>query len=319
MRPRSDLDLTVVVAATDGPDALARTLGSLGARSGRVEVIVAAPWAAQGAVDGVRHLEGPPGSGAPRLRALGLDAAGGRVVAFLEDSVVAEAGWLDAWLAAFEGDPGLAAGSGGVEHDRAASAVDWAVVFAEYAPFLPRRAGSGPEGGPPPRLAGNHFAATRAAALRASAGGEVHEVALLASVRARGGRWKMVAGAGVRHVRTFEARRAIADRFRFGLEFGRLRAGSGSKGSRWLGPAAGPWIFGAQVGKVARAAWGSRHRREFARALPITLALLAAWSLGEWLGWTLGPSPTRRAGRPGGGGRPLVGPGRSIWALRRGP
>ncbi len=311
-RPDPRPDLSVIIAATDSPEAVARTLGSLGGPDARrVEVIVAAPWPTAGG--GARHVQGPPKSGVPALRWLGLQAARGRLVAFTEDSCVARPGWVDAWIAAFA-DPALAAASGLVEHDAGATLIDWAVVFCEYAPFLGDRGA-----GPPPRLAGNNFAATREAVALASAGGEVHEVALLASVVRTGGEARLVPGAMVRHVRRFGAREAFGDRFRFGLEFGRMRVASASRVVRWLGPAAGPAIFASQLARVGRSALASRHRGRFVRALPIALALLASWTLGEWAGWTWGPSKAKKVDRPAKGDRPRSGSLRRRLGLRRGP
>lgn len=291
--------LSVVVAATDSPRAVGRALSGLSGRgSGRAEVIVAAGFAPSGPDPGVRWVEAPPGSGVPRLRWLGLEAARGRVVAFTEDSCIAAPGWVEAWLAAFA-DPTLDAASGVVEHADGASAVDWAVVFCEYAPFLPPT-----RAGPPARLAGNNFAATRDVALRAPAG-EVHEVALLADVRRAGGAVRTVAGARVRHVRRYGLREAIGDRLRSGLGFGRLRASASSTPARLAATVAGPAIFAAQAGRVAAAALRDPRRLgPFADALPITLALLAAWSVGEWAGWCLGagadpPIGCRRRGTSG--------------------
>ena len=302
--------LSIIVAATDSPEAVARTLASLDCRAG-IEVIVVATFRTSG--NGIslsvpplppgeggrlasHHLLAPPGSGVPRLRRLGLEAAHGRVVAFTEDSCVASADWVEAWSSAFS-DPALVAASGLVEHDEAASTLDWAVVFCEYAPFL--TPGST---GPPDRLAGNNFAAIRTVVLRESSG-EVHESALLAAVRRDGGITWTVAGAVVRHVRRFDLREAIGDRLRFGLEFGRLRADSGSTLARMAGLIAGPAILAAQAGRVAWTMLSNRrHVGKFAESLPLTLGLLATWSVGEWVGWGLGHprgSGYRRRGTAG--------------------
>jgi len=213
-------DLSVVVAATDSPRAADRAVRALaGPARGPVEILVVDGFGADGSDPpcGARRIAAPPGSGVPRLRRLGLEAATGRVVAFTEDSCLAAPGWADAWMAAFE-DPALAAASGVVEHGLGASTLDWAVVFCEYAPFLPPT-----PPGPPDRLAGNNFAAPRALALRGSAA-EVHETALLAAVRRDPGATRTVDRAVVHHVRRFDPGRAIGDRLRSGLEYGWLRA-----------------------------------------------------------------------------------------------
>lgn len=317
------LPLSVVVAATDSPRALARTLASLaGPDAGRVEVVVVDGFGSDGAdpPPGVRRVAAPIGSGVPRLRRLGLEAATGVIVAFTEDSCVAAPGWGVAWIAAFA-DPSIAAGSGPVEHDAGSSALDWAVVFCEYASFLPP---SPP--GSPSRLAGNNFAVDRELALRLT-DEKVHETALLAAIHRAGGTVRTVEGAAVRHVRRFGPGEAIGDRLRFGLEFGRLRARDDSPIARLAGLLAGPAIFGVQAGRLVRAVFRNRrHLVPFARSLPITLALLAAWSVGESLGWTLGPirrpepiDPAREAARRDGASRRASGVLRAIFSGRSRP
>jgi hypothetical protein len=276
--------LSVIIAASDSASAVDRLLGSLVEPApGRSEVIVVGEAGIVGRGDQPRRIVAPTGSGVPRLRRLGLEAATGRLVAFTEDSCVAAPGWLGAWISAFD-DPAIAAASGVVEHDAGASAIDWAVVFCEYAPFLPPT-----PPGPPARLAGNNFAVDREVALRLT-GSEVHETALLAAILGEGRQVRTAGRAIVRHVRRFGGREAFGDRLRFGLEFGRLRARGLSPIARLAGWVAGPAIFAVQAGRLgATVLRNRRHLASFGKSLPITLGLLAAWSLGEWVGWCLGP------------------------------
>lgn len=288
-----EIELSVVIAATDSIDAVARAVESLQAQpDGPVEIVVV-------------H---DPGLTVPRLRRIGLEAANGRVVAFVEDSCLAQPGWAEAWIVAFADDSELVAGTGVVEQvDPSASRLDRAVVFCEYAPFLPTVAS-----GRPSRLAGNNFAVLREVALRLTTD-EVHETSLFAAIR---GRISTVEAAVVHHVRRFGWGEAFGDRFRFGLEYGRLRTVGASGLVRWAGLVAGPAIFGAQAARLtATILRNRRYLARFVACLPITLALLASWSLGEWLGWSLGPPgqkpsdarrPHETAGRP-----PAPGPGRA--------
>jgi hypothetical protein len=255
----------------------------------------------------ISWLAASAGSGVPRLRRIGAEFARGRIVAFTEDSCLAGQGWVEAWLLAFA-DPSLVAASGVVEHTDVARMLDWAVVFCEYAPFLPP-----PKAGSPDRLAGNNFAVLREVALRASAD-EVREVELLAAVLREGEAVRMVEGARVRHVRRFGWCEAFGDRLRFGLEFGRLRTLGLSPIARKAGFFAVPAIFAVQAIRLSRTILNNRrYLGWFIRALPITLALLAAWSVGEWAGWCLGPPARdrapgcRRRGTSGRTGGPLAG------------
>lgn len=291
--------LSVVIAATDSPLAVDRALGVLqGQVTGWVEVIVCGI----GSVSIARHpsvrwIPAPPGTGVPRLRWLGLEAARGRVVAFTEDNALVDLGWAEAWISAFK-DPSLVAGSGTVGLDGPGSKLDRAVVFCEYAPFLP-----GGRMATPGRLAGNNFAILRDVALP-QADGEVHEVSLLTSIRRVGNLVRLIEQARVQHVRRYGWGEAFADRIRFGFAFGRLRTVGARPLVRWFGLVAGPAIFASQVIRLASAVGSNpRHLGRFLQTLPLTLALLAAWSVGEWAGWSLGPPPPTSRRRRGTRGR----------------
>ena len=313
MRP--EIDLSIVVAASWSAEAAARTVASIGVSDG-VEVIVAsdpdrvAPVPLPG---GARWVVGGRGDGVPRLRRLGADRARGPVVAFVEDACVVGPGWVDAILKAFADEDCLAA-SGPVLQGDGASATDWAVYFAEYAPFsgsarrsdrpptLPSHTGGEGEGsgavlsGPLPpcggglgwgvaspstsRLAGINFACRR----EALGPSPTIREAELSSRLAGSIRW--IDGASVSHVRHYHPAEALADRWRFGREFGRDRWSDRPGSLRRLGVAAAPAILGVQLARLARGLWRDRSLRKPALASsPETLALLMAWSSGEALGW----------------------------------
>ena len=253
-------------------------------------------------------IEAEGRSGVPRLRRIGLDRARAPIVLFTEDSCVFEPGWAERWLAAFE-DSRVEAATGAVAPDfgDGGSVWDWSVFFVEYAPFLEGRrvkrgqepliraravarndAGTRPLGEHPKRLAGNHFAIRRGLA-PALDGERIHEGDVAAIV----GRLALArSSARARHVRHDSAREAIGDRFRFGFEYGRLRARGQSPWLRLAALFAGPAILLAQTIRLtATVAARGRFLLPFFKALPVTLGLLTAWSLGEWLGWTSAPAP----------------------------
>lgn len=267
----------MVIAATDGPEAVERVLASIGASGrGAVERIVASSTIAPVAIEGVRWIRGAAGSGVPRLRRLGLDQARARVVVFSEDSCVFLPGSIRVFLEAFDDGRTLAA-SGCVRPGLGGRAMDWAVFFCEYAVFLPRGLPS------TTRLAGNNFAIRRDLSGRLDPEA-IHELEVASATYPAA---KRVERAEVRHVRRHATAEAIRDRLRFGFEFG-LRRGRGlSRGKRLAGLAAGPAILAVQVARlVAQIGARPRYLGVFVEALPLTLALLTAWSVGEWLGWS---------------------------------
>jgi hypothetical protein len=267
------LRLSVVVAASESAEAVARCVHSLGDGA---EVIVVAE----------------AGATVPRLRRLGLERASGEVVAFTEDSCRLGPGWVEAWRAAFEDDR-VGAASGAVEHEPGGSAIDWAVVFFEYAPFL------GAGRGRPGRLAGNNFALRRREALAIGDGFELCESQVPGFMAARGRGVVEVVGATAWHRRRFTLREAIRDRLAFGFAYGRLRAGSGPR--RALIALVGPLIVLSQATRlVATMIKVRRHLGTFLATWPLTLVLVAAWGVGEWQGTLAGPprpAGSRRRGR----------------------
>ena len=304
--------LSVVVAASDSTAAALRAVAGLPASA---EVIVAADpgkVARPATVPaGVVWLEADPGTGVPRLRRLGLDRARGGVVAFTEDSCVFGPGWAGAWLAAFA-DPRVGAATGPVVPSMGDDPVDWAVFFCEYAPFLPA---SGPTR-VPGRLAGNNFAVRRSRAGRV-VGDEVHESEVYRAFAASPGA-VVVADADAGHVRRYGLAEAVRDRLRFGFGYGRARASTLPPALRPLGLAVGPVVLAAQLGRLLVHVGRRRGVYEpFAASLPATLALLTAWSVGEWVGWASALRPAsrkrhERAARPRGRG-----PGRRGSRRRR--
>ena len=286
--------LSVVIAATDSAGAVERTVASLlGQRdAARLEVLVVAARdriASRVNRPGVRWIAAEAGAGVPRLRRLGFDHAGAPIVVFTEDSCQFGPDWAGRWIEAFTGRP-IAAATGPVEPILGASGWDWAVFFCEYAPFL---AGRRPVTGPPARLAGNHFGLRRSVR-DAIDGAEIHETEVSGALPAP----LALVPARAEHVRRYSVREAIGHRLRFGFEFGRLRARGQSLPLRAVGVLAGPAILAVQAARLTAVVLGrGRYLDRFAESLPITLALLTAWSVGEWLGRMSAPrrpAPARR-------------------------
>ena len=284
--------IAVVVAATDSAEAACRCVASIG-RDSEVRVIVAYDPAR---VDGsglpadVIAVPGEPGANAHRLRRLGFAVADAPTVAFTEDSCRLELGWARTWVAAFA-RPEIVAATGPVGLDPNRSIVDRAVFLCEYAPFL--RAGFPSNAS---RLAGNNFAAR--AEILAVNGHDLHEFEVYDQGIERGGRIAGIHSSLAVHVRRSTAREAIRDRLRFGFGYGRLRASS-SRSERFAYVVLGPWIVASQVVRL----FVTLIRKQCLQKLTpgvavVTVLLLTAWSVGEWLGWVLGPSrrPSRTSG-----------------------
>lgn|GEM_PF-1709768 len=302
--------LSIVIAASDSLEAVERTLASLrlDRDSLQVELVVAA--SAQripkpGSISDAKWVSAEPGTGVPRLRRLGLEMAAAPLVAFTEDSCVLDPGWADAWLQAFR-DPSIMAATGPIVADFKINGTgdtvgespdpqvnksaepprwqpaSWAVFFCEYAPFLSVQSSVAR------RLAGNNFA------VRVRPGlfdlPEIHESEVTFALASRSGSMVNVASARAHHVRRYGFEEALGDRFRFGLEFGQLRAHRHSALLQRLAVFAAPAIFAVQLARLVSTVLASGHYvGPFLASLPIIVLLLGSWSLGESLGWAMAP------------------------------
>ena len=309
----------MVVAASDSVAAVVRTLTALGRQRGvgDLELIVAAardrvtmPLLPAGPLGGIQWVIAPPGTSVPRLRRQGLDRATAPLVAFTEDSCVFGPRWAEAWVAAFA-DPHAQAATGPVEAAMGHAPVDWAVFLCEYAPFL---AEDGPGSRPPRRLAGNNFAVRRSD-LGVLDRPEIHETDVAGALAGRPG--ALLPSRQLEPGTSADTRSARRSAIACGSAMRTADSGRALV-TRWArvgGVFAGPAILGVQAARLTALLIARRRNLgRFLEVLPVTVALLSAWSVGEWLGWltaSLPPSARKRRER---GGRPAArGLARARW------
>jgi hypothetical protein len=172
---------------------------------------------------------------------------------------------------------------------------DRAVWLCEYLPWL--ATGGVTKGPTPTRLAGNNFA-VRKSWVDTLKVDEIHEC----EIQGWAGQKIAVANrSAVRHVRTYTLREAFADRWRFGRDYGQRRGRRSRPMVCLAGFVVGPAVLAAQVTRLVTTLVAKRCLGSFAADLPLTVALLSAWSAGEWLGWSLAAIEllkTRCARRP---------------------
>src|SRR5437016_4269260 len=131
--------VSVVIAATTGGAALSACAGSFRSQDSnrQLELIVVARGGVPPAdppMPDVRIVHLASSATIPQLRAAGLRAARGRILAITQDHCTAEEGWLMAVVDAHRA-PDIAVG-GAVEIEDGGRTVDWAVDFCEYGRYM---------------------------------------------------------------------------------------------------------------------------------------------------------------------------------------
>ena len=229
----------------------------------------------------VRFVPAPPQVGIPRLRALALAQTRGAWAALTEDNSVADPDWLVRLLAASDG---VEVVGGAMDNAQRARLTDWGAFFSEYGFF----ATGGGKNAKCPLITGANVAYRRDAidkVLELASQGEWENV-IHFHLAAAGARLRFAPEARIRQNLRYTFQAFCLDRYEHGRDYARRRLQDEGR-RRWL------YLSGAlvlpllQTLRVARAT-DPGNRGVFLRALPFTFAFLAAWSLGEAVGYWRG-------------------------------
>jgi hypothetical protein len=288
-------EMSVVLVTPDNFETVRQTVRHLRAQAerARIELVFVAPDAAAFGLDEreVRDFFGHQligvgsMSSTARGRAAGVRTASAPVVAFAEDHAFPREGWAGALLARHAG--AWAAVAPVMANANPRSAVSWANLLIEYAPWLEPT-----EGGEREHLPGHNGSYKRDVLLDY---GERLEAMLDAEsvlhwdLRARGHGLYLEARARTLHLNFTDARASAVLRFHGGRLFAASRARSWTVGKRLAFVAGSPLIPLVRFARIARVA---------RRALPATANTVAVLSLvllalacdgaGELVGYSAG-------------------------------
>jgi hypothetical protein len=283
----SEIELSIVVAASDSQDAIAECLGALEpqleGRAAEVFCVGAPSEAAKVLRERFQAITWIPALGealTPERWSLGARQARGRIIAFTISTCVPDSAWVAEMLRA-HADRHAAIG-GAIESAAGSGLVDWAVCFVRYTPYmLPFPAGPG-------EVPGDNGSYKRDALADQMPWIEAY------------GFWEQTINANLRRQKQslwqdprivvyckkpFTLAGFSRQRFEHGCIFGRMR-GTSSAGPKRLfylltSPAI-PLVYLARItqGVIRK----KRHRASFALSLPITIWFLYCWSAGEFRG-----------------------------------
>ncbi len=287
-------ELSVVVVVPEGVrGASERWQSVLEAPALGIELLfVQAGVASAPASRGARFVAAPAGATVPRLRALGLQAARGGIVAFGEAFLRPVPGWAGALLAAHRGTPAVAV-AGSFTRD-SGSARDWALTLVEYGRlFAARRAPERSDAS----FANVSFKREPLLRLLSGASEEVVEPEVHSRLRAAGQPFAYCGGARVVDENEQPLGRSFSALYHHGRFYGARRVAHGTRGERLLHFALCPLVPVIQLARVTRAASAARILWPLLRALPALVLLLFAWALGEAVGSLRGEGASGRRWR----------------------
>jgi GT2 family glycosyltransferase len=233
---------------------------------------------------GIRLVPVKPGATIPELRGAGMREATGDIVLLTEDHCVPGPRWVDELCLGVDNVAEIA--GGGMDNAQRKRAVDWAAYFSEYGLFATTRS----DASGAMQLTGANVGYRRSIlddVVAWASAGEWENVAH-DRLRARGSSLHFVDSAPVYQNKTYDFWEFCRDRYEHGRDYARTRLVEEPDARRWLLTAATPLLPIVIVTRVARAAAPTRWRA-FLRALPATLAFVAAWSVGEAVGYLRGP------------------------------
>jgi hypothetical protein len=223
------------------------------------------------------------------LTTLGLNAAKGERIVLTEDSCVARPDWL----ATMSGTPwdGRGAVGGVVEATPGISAAMWAFCYVDFFRYM-NPAGEG--NAPTLSVCNVAYHMSHLESVRDLWRDGFHETVIHGALSERFGPLWFCPRAEVQVKRDVTFADAVYERYAFGRLFGATRIAHEGLGRRLYYAAVSPalpFLFMARM--TAKARQDPGLMRQFVRALPAILTMVAAWSWGEWLGYVTRRRPAR--------------------------
>lgn len=282
--------LSVVIAAWNGPEMLASCLSSLAAQvdAARTEVIVVGnydcPADMQRRFPFARFSREPDFTIVPELRSRGVSLAAGRIVAILEDHCTVGEHWCAEIAESHELPYSVIGGS--VENRPDQKPLDWAVYFYDYGNYmLPDTARVVPS------LSGANVSYKREVLeeINQIFADGFYETTVNDELRKRGHLLYFAPSAVIHHNKEYSLRPAMAEAYHHAKTFAGRRVANAVPIKRLAYAVASialPVLLPLRT--VTRVLRKRRNRKALGMSLPYLLLLLAGWSCGEFAGYLFG-------------------------------
>ncbi len=231
----------------------------------------------------VMPVEGYPSI--PKLRAIGMAAARGRMIGILEDHCNVPPTWFQSIERAHLA--GHRAIGSGVENGAVDRVIDWGVFFCEYAKFMPPV-----QGGTGVEIPGNCAVYDRQALdlVGPEIKQEVWESFIHRRMAEEGVAFFCDPEMTVSHKREFPFSYFMSQRYHYSRSFAGMRLQTAPRSRRLIYAAATPLLPPMLMGRMATTIWRKgRRKKEFMIAVPVISIFLLSWAWGEFVGALCGP------------------------------
>ena len=296
-------ELSVIVVSFNGPDLLRGCLASLERQTLQegVETYVVGSWDVskdehdnlKERFPSVRWIDAPQSYNVPQLRKLGIGASQGRIVALIEDDCLASATWCASILESHQGSD--AAIGGVVEPGKYTSMMDWAAYFCEFSAFMV----PGPKDSAG-ALPGANVSYKRTALTEVLDQHQLHgdnpvlegfyEAFFHRALWQAGHSLKLEPALVVQNVKPWKVSKLLAVRYHHGRGFGGMRTAGRPMVGRLPYVGLAMLLPVVQVSRITKQVIAkNRYLGRLVLAFPWVILLSVSWSLGEFVGYLLGP------------------------------
>jgi glycosyltransferase involved in cell wall biosynthesis len=224
----------------------------------------------------------------PRLRAIGMSKAKGKMVAVLEDHCNVAPGWFEAIVRAHQA--GVSAVAGPVENGSADRVVDWAVFFCEYSPFMAPLIRGSTE-----HIPGNNVAYDQKLLhlMLPLLQAELWESFIHQKLKESGVRFFCDPEMIVYHKKSFRFSYFMKQRYHYSRSFAGMRLTTSPWWKRLAYACSTPLLLPILSVRIAKTVKEKGcHTKEFVRSIPAIGMFLVSWAIGEAVGamWGAGNS-----------------------------